>query len=57
MKSVIIGENDIYKDWGLDDDYKLPTKEDENIIAIRQMIIDSLEIGDGIPKIIWEYCP
>jgi hypothetical protein len=49
MKSVIIKENNISKDWGLDDDYEMPTENNENIIEIRQLIIESLEIPDDFP--------
>jgi hypothetical protein len=50
MRSIIVEENDLYKDWGLDDNWKIPTVNKETIITIGQIIIDSLEIIDGFPK-------
>jgi hypothetical protein len=35
---------------GLDDEYKICSLEDENIIAIRQIIVSSLKICDGFQK-------
>jgi hypothetical protein len=55
-RSVIVRENDVYKDWELEDDYELPFEKNENIIAIRQSIIDSLEIRNGCFKVILDYC-
>jgi hypothetical protein len=40
----------------LDDVWQVPSKKDEKIIAISPLIIDLLEIADGFPKKIWEYC-
>jgi hypothetical protein len=40
----------------LDDNWKIPTENDEKIIAVRQVIIGSLEVIEGFPKKIWEYC-
>jgi hypothetical protein len=56
MKSVIVRENGAYKDWDLDEDYEIPKEADENLIAIRQLIIDSLEIKDGFPKAVRKHC-
>jgi hypothetical protein len=54
-KSVIIEENDKFKELGLDDSWKIPTKNDQDIIAIRQTIVDSLEIFEGFPKKMWDH--
>jgi hypothetical protein len=56
MKSVIMKKNDAYKDWGLDVDYKILFEKDENVIALRQMKVDSLEIKDGFPKAMRDHC-
>jgi hypothetical protein len=48
MKTVIVEEDDKYKDLGLDDDV--------NIIKIGQIIIDSLEIHEVFPKRMLNYC-
>jgi hypothetical protein len=55
MNSVIVSENNAYKDWGLDYDWRIPTEKVENIIAIRQLFIYSLEIVDGFPKKMREF--
>jgi hypothetical protein len=39
-----------------DTDWKISTVKDEKIIAIRQIIVDSLEIVDCFPTKVWEYC-
>jgi hypothetical protein len=50
IKSVIVKENHVYKDWGLEDDCEIPKETDDNIIAISQLIIDSPEIKNGFSK-------
>jgi hypothetical protein len=52
-KAIIMNECIDYKNWGIDENYKeLP----QQIIDIRQTILDSFEIVNGFPKKVWELC-
>jgi alcohol dehydrogenase YqhD (iron-dependent ADH family) len=53
MKSEIVKENDIYKDWSIDDEINEATLQ--QMIEINQTIINELE-NDDFPKKVWEYC-
>jgi hypothetical protein len=53
MKSEIVKENDIYKDWSIDDEINEATLQ--LVIDISQTIINELENDDFLKKI-WEYC-
>jgi hypothetical protein len=48
MKSVIVRENDKYKDWGINED--MNEANSQYVINIKQAIIDEHEIKDGFPK-------
>jgi hypothetical protein len=52
-KALIVEECLKYKDWGVDEDNK---ELSEQLIKIRQTIIDSFEVMNGFPKKVWELC-
>jgi hypothetical protein len=55
-KIIIIEENDKFKEWRLDDSYKIPTEDHQDFIAVRQTIVNWLEIFEDFPKKIWDHC-
>jgi hypothetical protein len=52
MKAVIVKENDKYKDWGIDEvgNEKVP----QQVIEIRQAVINELGIKDSFLRKVWE---
>jgi hypothetical protein len=54
-KAVIIEENDKDKNWGYDE-ADIMKKLQQNVINIRQAIINELKVKNGFPLKVWKWC-